>query len=286
MMAAPTSERWDVREHGRAAVLAGNLESVNQICESITDPSQKADALKFIFRCAAEKSQADILEWCFKAGYQLCHPLVDDILIMNAMDSNSTSVWKVLIQHGLNVSKAHVDGLGDPFSKAVWDGDVIMVNFFLENGQDPNQAGGYDSCELGVCALEVDESEKSLELFRLLLHWGWVPKNTSHGTHGGTHVAAAELGNLEVLQLLVEHGADLEVAHVPFTYGNQDEGGVGTALHRAAYKGQAETVDYLLKQGANCNYKSMGDGRSCLWAAYQGGNEKAVKVLQDHGATD
>lgn len=96
--------------------------------------------------------------------------------------------------------------MGDALSLAAYEGNNDIARFLLENGQDPNDSwAGYDDMEPSVAALAGERP--SLTILHLLLQLGWNQKGSV------AHIAAAEIGNMEALKLLVEHGADLEEAH-------------------------------------------------------------------------
>lgn len=185
-------------------------------------------------------------------------------------------MWKTLVKNGFNLNTHHNEFFGDALSLEAYRGNVEILHFLLENGQDPNDAwGGYDDLEPGVAALVGEKP--SLEILHLMLQHGWNQKRSA------THIAAAELGNMEALKLLVEHGADLEEAcgwWPNCCIIEVDKW--GTALYRAAYKGQKEPVAYLLGKGANIWFKDE-KGRFILWAAKQGGNEDVVELLKSAG---
>ncbi|KAF3771406.1 hypothetical protein M406DRAFT_67710 [Cryphonectria parasitica EP155] len=87
---------------------------------------------------------------------------------------------------------------------------------FLHNAMDakseaavskPNAASGMlnEDRELGMCSLVENDPSRAMEILRLLLKHGW----TLHDTR--THLAAAKLGNMDKLRLVVEHGVGLEM---------------------------------------------------------------------------
>ena len=85
---------------------------------------------------------------------------------------------------------------------------------------------------------------------------------------------AAQKGDLQILDLLLEHGARVEVC---------DTDSRRTAIHQAAQEGHLEVVRRLLERGACADPRSK-DGISPLWSAAQGGHHHIVRLLIDHGA--
>lgn len=85
---------------------------------------------------------------------------------------------------------------------------------------------------------------------------------------------AAELGNVDLVRLLVDAGADLEA---PTRIGDL------TPLHIGAELGQSGTVRALLEAGANAESRNA-NGTTPLHFAALSGNVEIVEALTDHGA--
>jgi len=86
-------------------------------------------------------------------------------------------------------------------------------------------------------------------------------------------MAAAYLGNLEILNLLAENGANIE---------KRDEDGY-TALTFAANAGKLSTTRRLIELGADVNAKDKQNSIPVMFAAQHGHNE-IVKILLENGA--
>lgn len=84
---------------------------------------------------------------------------------------------------------------------------------------------------------------------------------------------AAEDGNADLVQLLLENGADFLLADI---YG-------GTALHMAALHGYDVVVRLLLEKGASVTAVDR-EGETALHAGAMGGNKTVVRLLLDKGA--
>ena len=84
---------------------------------------------------------------------------------------------------------------------------------------------------------------------------------------------AAGQGNVEVVQTLLSHGADV----------NKSDMFGWTALFVAAEQGNVEVVQALLSHGAEVN-KSDKDGWTALFLAAEQGNVEVVRALLSHGA--
>jgi ankyrin repeat protein len=83
---------------------------------------------------------------------------------------------------------------------------------------------------------------------------------------------AAQSGRIDVVRLLIEHGADVNAKGM----------GGFTALHVAAGKGYRDIVELLLLNGADVNAKTR-DLSTPLHMAVEGGAD-VVETLLEHGA--
>jgi hypothetical protein len=100
---------------------------------------------------------------------------------------------------------------------------------------------------------------------------GWGPA----GSDGLTALQqAAENGYLTVVELLVEHGADV---NLEFKDGR-------TPLYWAASNGHRGVVASLLAHGANVNARAK--GRSALGAARERGHREIIDLLLERGAKE
>ncbi|KAM5386800.1 hypothetical protein ACJZ2D_000093 [Fusarium nematophilum] len=86
-------------------------------------------------------------------------------------------------------------------------------------------------------------------------------------------ILAAYKGHGEIVELLIKHKVDLNVAATD---------NLVTAIHMAARSGHRGIVDMLLKAGAKYDPKEK-DGETPLWLAAQGGHDQIVKMLLSKG---
>ena len=78
---------------------------------------------------------------------------------------------------------------------------------------------------------------------------------------------AAEKGNIEGVEKLIEQGADINASTL-----------VGGPLHCAAASGKTETIKFLVKHGAKINQKNF-DGETPLHLAAQNNQKEAAVTL-------
>lgn len=86
------------------------------------------------------------------------------------------------------------------------------------------------------------------------------------------HLAAFN-GNIQLMQLLVDHGADFNAS-----------GSAGTPLFQATVANKEDAVFWLLKQGSEVNYRHP-NGETALHIAAYVGNPRIVQALIEQGAT-
>ncbi|KAJ7756034.1 ankyrin repeat-containing domain protein [Mycena maculata] len=144
--------------------------------------------------------------------------------------------------------------------------DSKFMHWILRIGQRVWQCGG----AYGT-ALQAASFAGSVEVVTLLLEHG-ADVNAKGGMYGSALQAGSISGSLDVVHLLLEGGADV----------NALGGFYGTALQAATYR-TVELVRLLLDQGADVNAEG-----GCLWTALQAassdGNMEIVALLLQRGA--
>jgi hypothetical protein len=121
-------------------------------------------------------------------------------------------------------------------------------------------------------ALEAASVEGHDEVVQQLLDHG-ADVNAQGGPYGNALQAASRFGYSETVQKLLDHGADV----------NARGGFFGTALEAASVEGYDEVVQKLLDHGADVNAQGGLYG-TALEAASVEGHDEVVQKLLDHGA--
>ncbi len=135
--------------------------------------------------------------------------------------------------------RSGVSLIGAFYVDAIRDADVEAVKRLLAQGADPTERA-FD----GRTALNDAASVGNLEMVKLLVEHG-APVNNN--CHAGTplHAAGGE-GHKEIVEYLLANGADVNIDSARL---NSRSGG-GTPLHWAAMRNQVEIVKLLLAHGA------------------------------------
>lgn len=157
-------------------------------------------------------------------------------------------------------------------------GNAAMLRVLLEKGANPNvrDAGGATPL-----ILSASDPEKA----RLLIQAGADVNAQSASGRTALHVAAATAGGAEVVKMLLDKGARVEVRDtiepIPILFTG---GGKATALAEAGRTGDLASIRMLVAAGADINARSA-QKISALTEAALFGRRDVVKWLLDNGAT-
>ena len=134
---------------------------------------------------------------------------------------------------------------------------VDVVNGRAENGDGKNTALWFAA---------QGPRTNGVDIARMLIEAGAdVDKQCEHG-RTALHMAAA-WGHADVVQLLLEKGAQMNVVPGGFDY-------AGTGLHYAAFNSHRPMVEFLLDNGADRNVKDTKvNATAAGWADYAGHTE-------------
>jgi ankyrin repeat protein len=270
--------------------------------------------------------------------------LYNDIL-QCAASSRNTSLAKTLLERGANVNAQISDGetyYGSALGAAVSEQDEEMTRLLLENNANVDcsvlqSAAAEGNFSMFLLLMEKFLSENGLltvmnsilqaaavgseEIVLLLLRKG-VDVNSTDGQYGTALQAAAKEQNENIVSILLDHGADVNIAGaiwaVPYRLRlikaptqsiyraenmaipcrqhsgcttSSEKGAVvnaiggryGTAMQAAMFDGHIEIGELLLCHGANLNVQGGRYG-SVLQAAAISGDATAVTWLLDNGA--
>jgi cytohesin len=204
------------------AAARGDVAAVRQLVADGAAFDEANDLCELPIHRAAEEGRGDAIQALVEAGADV-----------DAMVFGWTAL-EIAARFGDRPLVEQLDGLGADLrngaalAHASRAGHLEVARYLLDRGVDPNpQRGAY--CPLHSAVLRGHD-----DVIRLLLERG------ADANGCGSQIPARfALDDLSLLELLVEHGADLSVV---------DDLGE-TLLHRAARSGDIEVVAYLLEHG-------------------------------------
>jgi ankyrin repeat protein len=191
--------------------------------------------------------------------------------LQTAAGEGHEDVVKELISRGANVNAYTTDERfpqGTALQAATEAGKVEIVKLLLEeHNADPDLGAGDLTCPI-IAAARKGEGE-ILELI--------VERKAKVDLFGGPDsstplINAAMFMPKQYLKLLLDAGADINLAD---TDGD-------TALIMTALRGDAESVEFLLQNGADCMAVSKSRNINALQAAYEGEDRRCLQLLIDH----
>ena len=214
---------------------------------------------------AAAGGNTDMMNFLFARGYQLNESSLNNALRL-ACESGNTEAVDLLVE------EAERQGLkadfydGGKLNSAAGRHDLEMVKHLLENYH----------LDIGYLGMRWAVERNDVEMVELLLSYGAElnPDAAQLGDNMGYLGCAASSAGLEMVQLLVEAGAEVDG-----TYWN----GVTPAMD-AAYV-SVRILKYLTEKGADINARSGYNDTPLMYAVW-GKNRECVEFLLSEGADD
>jgi hypothetical protein len=194
--------------------------------------------LVLMFNKAAGAGSSDVIKYLLLFAHTHGIPyetlIRRDSICAAISSSKSVSVFKELYAVDPEVVNIDMGHVGTPLSQAVSGGRnaprytaprTALVRFLLDNGANPNQIK--------------------------------APDCNGPGTNLRT---AVEVSSLEVIELLIQHGAQIEQSG---------------AMHQAAESGRIDVMDLLLRHGANVNEQ--------LWTNLEDSARYRTRIKKEQG---
>ena len=226
-----------------------------------------------------------------------------------AVRQGALDVVQLLVASGANVQDTAVDG-STPLIVATQNGQTEIARFLLDHGANPNLANekGWTPLYLAITgrdplttAVPPPPKDGALDLIKALLDRGANPNvriKAKTEVHAGNTplwleeagatplLRAAQFGDLTVVRLLLDHGADPSISTTDHTTPLMVAAGVGWADGFTFEYSADETVELvklLLDKGASINAANDHGITPLHGAAYKGAN-KVMQLLVDRGA--
>jgi ankyrin repeat protein len=278
------------------AAKAGKAEVLKLLLEKGADPLVKTSRGDTAISYAAASGDKDVLMILLNKTGKKGSDLDDDLI--RAVNDGHKDVVKVLLEKGADVNFS-IDVGGEPYTplryalahgysdiaemlkkahpkinhyddliSAVTEGNAKAVEKLLGEGTNPNMENSF-----GPTPIEIASRLGNLEIVRILAEYGANLNGHEFGPGAVTPLmVASSKGNLEIVKFLLEKGVDVNYS---------SERG-HTALEGAAFNGHLDVVNYLLGKGADVT-AGIPDAYYSLAADKTGPNEaiKSIRVRLD-----
>ncbi|XP_067661916.1 putative ankyrin repeat protein RF_0381 [Haliotis asinina] len=255
-----------------SACREGDVEVVKFVLsQNIVDVDSRGHRKKTPVLLAAEYGHKEVVELLVENGA--------DLSLAYASGSNSLhvacsrgrlKVVKYIISQ--NIVDINCRGLGKKTAAmfAAACGHKEVVELLFENGADLSLA-----CGTGSNILHSACSRGRLEVVKYILSQNIVDINSRGGSKKTPAMTAAQYGHKEVVELLVENGADLSLVCCR---------GINI-LHLACSKGHLEVVKYVISQNiVNINSRGGIQNMTPVMMAAKSGHEDVIEFLVSRGA--
>jgi uncharacterized protein len=193
------------------------------------------------------------------------------ILTLTVLKDN-IEVVGLLLEYGANPNFITKDGHTSLYIAAEND-NVEIIELLLAYGADPNLV----NVKNGWPPLHLAVSRGNIRSIRSLLAYNANPNSLTQCGYTSLCIAAtAQNDNVEIIELLLAHGADPHLANVENNW---------TPLHLAIDMENIKNIKSLLAHGANPNSTSVKTRITPFHMAVKRGNEEVVNLLLKYGAS-
>ncbi|KAF8063397.1 ankyrin repeat-containing domain protein [Lyophyllum atratum] len=246
----------------KTATSAGDLAKIKELLEEwASSGSASSPPLNELLSTASQNGYAHVVSYLLERGAS-----VDVDVIVSAFATANVDVFQAFVDGGFDIN-TNLGHIGDLLILSLRNPDLLK--WVLAQGANPNlhHTGMRSALDLAVI-------NSSAEAAQLLIQHGANVKNTN------ALKAAAWYGNLDMITLLLEAGADVnEIPDYEQMLRSEREDGLGTALHEAAEGGQKEAVELLLERGADPSLKNS-VGKTALDIAKEKQQVAVIEVLE------
>ncbi|KAH8701858.1 ankyrin repeat-containing domain protein [Talaromyces proteolyticus] len=213
-----------------------------------------SNILRYFFTDIPQCRQSTHGPWSPKIDIQECNlpeewrsAVLPDLVVLRTITGAKPAAFQTLMDFGLSVNHP-MDKIGSPLTVAIQRQDVEMVRFLLSKGADANDQYWIPNDTVLARAASLP----SLEILTLLLEHGAKIQGSK------ALKSAAENGRIDAATMLLARGADInEVFRHDLWDDDAAKDTIGTALHVAVQHDQEDFVRFLLQRGVRTD---LGDG--------------------------
>ena len=246
----------------------GDLDAIRRYIsqQQAANPSTKPPFQELLYS-ATGTDNVEIATYCLENGAAVTDDVLKKMLICRAK-----GVYIACIESKQVDVNHYIPWYGDILTNAATANDLEWAKLSLEHGADPN----LNLYEEHKSILAASAELASLEMVALLVD------NRARVKGSGAIVMAAEEGKLDVVQYLLDHGAEIDEIGISHPTDPRYREDMGSALHRAVNAGHRDVVEYLINHGANLDSKDEME-RTPMDLARTRKDESIEKVLEDAG---
>ena len=257
-----------------AAVTNNDLTMVKFLFENGADPNDSLALSEAVFK---NDQMVHLLLQRFSRSYPLGKKRYGSLALIAAIEKGALSMIGAITERADVTHYSNSYGkyrMISPLDYAILKDRTREARLLLERGANDNPAFSTWSI-YRENALSVAITARNISMVRLLFEFR-VDVNSTVSNRTPLQMAAA-MGNFELVQLLLDNGADVNLPPTKFTG--------ATALQLAATRGYVGIAALLLEKGADVNarpYKRY--GKMALECAAEWGRLDMVQLLVEAGA--
>ncbi len=241
---------------------AGRIEVVELLLRYNADPKQDQEGNPLMI--AVRDRNISLIQALLRKGAHVNCRTGQETALSVAAAGRDLRITQLLLDNGAEPNLVGGSNyyriVQSPLQAAAYNGDFETIRLLLKHGADIDMVDGES-----LSALQWAIAGKQLETAQFLLNEGARPGTA--GRLGSAFQIAAESGRLDLMQLLINNGVDLNASYarrstedprLPCYDSSKDV--QGTALQRAVRLNAMEAVRFLCEAGVDVNFR--GDNAS------------------------